>query len=284
MITRVALGTVFMVATLMIVSFTAIDEPARMAQFESGYHGRSVEAGAALYANNCATCHGPDGKGIAGRAPAINAADLYNGTRFKEIGWSGTTHDYVHGAIAGGRPRASAAFADYPQRMPTWSREFGGPLRPDQVNNIVDFVMNWEETALLEVVAEKPSDFVAVGLDLKDPVLPKGDVAHGEKLTQTYGCVACHMNPDMNVAPGPGWPAKYYSGGVSIAERAATRFTAADYTGNATSAEEYLRESILQTNVYVVPPYVANIMPKIYGEQMAAKDLADVIAYLQTIK
>ena len=284
MVTRVALGTVFMVATLMIVSFTAIDEPARMAQFESGYHGRSVEAGAALYANNCATCHGPDGKGIAGRAPALNAADLYNGTRFREMGWGGTTHDYVYGAIAGGRPRASAAYAEYPQRMPTWSRDFGGPLRPDQVNNIVDFVMNWEETALLEVVAEKPSDFVAVGLDLKDPVLPAGDVARGEKLTQTYGCVACHMNPDMNAAPGPGWPAKYYSSGVSIAERAATRFTAADYTGKATSAEEYLRESIVQTNVYVVATYAANIMPVIYGEQMAAQDLADVIAYLQTIK
>jgi predicted component of type VI protein secretion system len=92
------------------------------------------------------------------------------------------------------------------------------------------------------------------------------------------------MNPDMSVAPGPGWPAKYYSSGVSIAERAATRFTAADYTGKATSAEEYLRESIVQTNAYVVAPYVANIMPKIYGEQMAAQDLADVIAYLQTIK
>ena len=77
MVTRVALGTFFMVATLMIVSFTAIDEPARMAQFESGYEGRSVEAGAALYANNCATCHGPDGKGIAGRAPALNAAGLF---------------------------------------------------------------------------------------------------------------------------------------------------------------------------------------------------------------
>ena len=31
--------------------------------------------------------------------------------------------------------------------MPTWSKDFGGPLRNDQIDNVVNYIMNWEEGA-----------------------------------------------------------------------------------------------------------------------------------------
>jgi mono/diheme cytochrome c family protein len=31
--------------------------------------------------------------------------------------------------------------------MPTWSQEYGGPLRPDQIDSLVSFVMNWQDQA-----------------------------------------------------------------------------------------------------------------------------------------
>ena len=27
--------------------------------------------------------------------------------------------------------------------MPTWSQDYGGPMRPDQIRDLVNFVMNW---------------------------------------------------------------------------------------------------------------------------------------------
>ena len=36
----------------------------------NSWHGRSTEIGAELYANNCASCHGLDGKGLPVVAPA----------------------------------------------------------------------------------------------------------------------------------------------------------------------------------------------------------------------
>ena len=148
MTVRVVIGTILVLVTMMITAFVIINEPARMTDFEAGYKGRSVEAGAGLYQSGCKGCHGAQGEGLEGIAPALNARDLFDGTRLKEIGWAGTTRDFIYSTISGGRPRASAAFSAYPQRMPTWSQEFGGPLRVDQVRNLTDFVMNWEKDAL----------------------------------------------------------------------------------------------------------------------------------------
>ena len=49
---RTVLGTIFIVATTIITAFWAINEPARMAEAEAGFHGRSIEAGASLFENN----------------------------------------------------------------------------------------------------------------------------------------------------------------------------------------------------------------------------------------
>ena len=272
---RVVIGTVLVAATMMIVTFVMINEPARMTDFEAGYKGRSIEAGAALFQSSCTACHGIQGKGIDGVAPALNSADLFNGTRLKQIGWAGTVKDYVRSAIASGRPRASAAFANYPQRMPTWGQEFGGPMRKDQIENVVDFVMNWEKAALAEAAAATPTPNPnAVGTDI-NVQLPSGDAANGEKLFNgkgpggQYPCAACHSLEVNKTLVGP-----------SLAGISATAAKRKD----GYSAEKYLAESILLPNAFVVQGSNPDIMPKNFGQLMDKKDLADIIAYLTTLK
>src|SRR5205823_4174356 len=74
---RVLLGTATFVGMLLLVGWIAVNEPARMDVFTQQYHGRSIENGALTFANNCATCHGIDAKGIPERAPALNNPMLF---------------------------------------------------------------------------------------------------------------------------------------------------------------------------------------------------------------
>src|SRR5574337_943643 len=251
---RVVLGTILVAVTMIITAFVVVNEPVRMTEFESGYKGRSIEAGAALYAASCRGCHGVQGEGIEGVAPAMNARELFDGKRLKGIGWAGTTADYVKATISGGRPRASAAFSNYPQRMPTWSQEFGGPLRPDQVQYLTDFVMNWEKTAMEQPAVTATPNPNAVGTDL-NVELPEGDPAQGEllftgKVNGQYPCSACHSLQPNQTLVGPSL--------AGIATTAATR-------KDGYSAEKYIHESIVLPNAYIVEGFNQGIMPQTFG-------------------
>jgi mono/diheme cytochrome c family protein len=244
-----------------------------MTDFEAGYKGRSIEAGAALYDVNCKGCHGAKGEGVEGVAPALNVRDLFDGTRAKEIGWPGTTRDFIYSTISGGRPRASAAFSAYPQRMPTWSQEFGGPMRVDQVRNITDFIMNWEQAALAsQPAATATPNPNAVGTDLAVE-LPEGDAARGENLFNgqegAYGCGGCH-SVDGSAKVGPSL--------LGLATTAATRKDGYD-------AAKYIHESIVSPDTFIVEGFTSpSLMPKTFGTTMTKQDLADILAYLLTLK
>jgi mono/diheme cytochrome c family protein len=109
-------------------------------------NGRQIEAGADLFGQYCFSCHGKKGEGIPQLAPAINRKDLFDGRREKQIGWSGSIQGFLKDTIAGGRPVQTRPDL-YAAHMPTWSQEFGGPLRPDQIDSLVAFVSNWSDQA-----------------------------------------------------------------------------------------------------------------------------------------
>jgi mono/diheme cytochrome c family protein len=277
---HIALGSLAVLVTLAVLAVVGINEQERMEAFTVAYESRRIEEGALLYENNCRTCHGPQGEGIPGVAPAINIASLFNGERLAEVGFGGTLEDYVQGVIAAGRPVPSAGTA-YPQRMPTWGQEFGGPLRKDQVDSLVSFVLNWEESALAQVGGEAPavSAGEAVGTDITVE-LPEGDAEAGAALSQEsiVGCAACH---ELS-AVGPAWAAG--GGQPGVGARAEERIQAEDYTGEAATAREYLVESIVRTNTYIVDGYEANIMPGDYGQRLTSQQVADLIAYMQSLR
>jgi cytochrome c len=275
---QIALGALSVVATIIVLAIVGVGEPRRMAEFTTSFDARQIETGALIFENNCRPCHGPQGKGIEGVAPAINAADLFNGDRLKKIGFAGTVQDYVRATISSGRPVPSEG-TNYPQRMPTWSQDFGGPLRDDQINSLVAYVMNWQDRALQEAAGPTPTPMAnAMGTDMTVP-LPPGDAGRGKTLTEgPLGCVGCHILS----ATGPAWMPSGDTPGIGA--RAETRFTESDYTGHATSAEQYLLESIVTPNAFVVSGFEPNIMPENYGERLTVQDAADIIAYLQSIR
>lgn len=158
--------------------------------------------------------------------------------------------------------------------MPSFHENFGGPLREDQIRNIAAFIMNWEKTAQAVDVNAPAADSVGTDIAVE---LPAGDAAHGEALATSIGCAACHI-----LAPvGPAWAASADLPGIG--ERGAQRIADPAYTGSAESAEQYILESIVQSGVFIVPNY-ANVMPNNYGTTLGKQDVADLIAYMLTIK
>jgi mono/diheme cytochrome c family protein len=273
---HIAIGTISLVVLTGLLAIVAVGEQERMQSFTVSYESRRIEAGAALFENNCRSCHGPQGGGIEGVAPAVNALELYDGSRMESIGFTGTVEDYIGSVIAAGRPVPSEG-TSYPQRMPTWSQEYGGPLADHQIEALVTFIMNWEDRAMAgdeEPVVTGES----VGTDFTVN-LPEGDPENGEALANgSSGCAGCHILS----ATGPAWLPDGDQPGIG--QRAADLIGDASYNGTASTAEEYLFESTVLTNVYIVEGYQANIMPNNYGDRLSPQDMADLLAYMLSLQ
>jgi len=113
---------------------------------------------------------------------------------------------------------------------------------------------------------------LAGGLTLDTP-LPAGNAQNGQTLFTAEGCTACHSLKPGEKIVGPSQ--------AGAAKTAAERIKAADYKGKATSADLYLKESILNPAAYLVPDY-PDAMLKDYGQKLNAQKLADLVAFLQT--
>jgi mono/diheme cytochrome c family protein len=276
--TKIIIGTIAFMLTMIILGFVALNEPARLDAFSNAYEGRSIENGAEIFANNCATCHGLDGEatqcfdaagneiGCVGRP--LNTADLLCGTkpsRLVAMDWAGAKYDFIEGTVAAGRPWAG---------MPTWGQQFGGPMQNNEVRDVSLFVLNWE------------SEILCGGEAVEGPVwpsrvseLPAGDPENGADIYQVpFGCNACHgIVEDENTANGPGpWLG-------TLAAEAGDRI--AGYT-----AADYIYESILLPNAHIAPECLTGGQPgpcaepstmlANFGERMTEQDMADIIAYI----
>jgi len=272
----VAGGTLAFIGAVALLIIMSALEPARMESFTRSYESRQIEEGAFIFESSCRPCHGPQGGGTP-LGPALNRADLFNGDYLSTIGWTGTLHDFLSATLYAGRPLPTEG-SDYPQRMPTWSDEFGGPLRPDQIENLVAFIMNWGERAVAGVEPTEVTGELMMGTDI-NVELPEGDSEVGQVLAQeTFGCAACHEQ----TAVGPAWEAA--DGLPGLARRGEIRIQQDDYTGNATNGDEYLIESVIQSNNFIVEGYQANVMPVNFGERVTLKDMADLLAYMKSFE
>ncbi len=248
---------------------------------------RSIEAGALIFYSNCTPCHGQSGEGIPGKGPSLNP-DLFT-KHFPALQaaktFNGTLPDFIKLTVAAGRPVQSTyaeSLGGFANPMPTWSQQYGGPLRDDQIQDVVNFVLNWQAQATAGPTV--PSNFKAVGSD-PTTALPTGDPARGadlfaQKLKFASGsaapCKACHSLQPDTVIVGPSL--------AGVATRADTREPGK-------SAADYIRESIQSPSAFIVPGnpnFVGangkSVMPEGLGNNMSAQDLADLIAYLQTLK
>lgn len=108
-------------------------------------------------------------------------------------------------------------------------------------------------------------------------------MALGERLFRTVApaCNACH-----SVAPGVNMVGPSLAG---VSARAAQTIASADYKGKAKDPAAYIRESIQEPSVYVVPGamYSANgvsFMPNTYGKDLTPEQLDQLTAYLSSLK
>ncbi|MBI4770966.1 MAG: c-type cytochrome [Chloroflexi bacterium] len=139
------------------------------------------------------------------------------------------------------------------------------------------FIVNWKTTALAEAAAPPTPAVEGFGTDITR-ALPAGDAKKGEVLATEKGCVGCHITAPV----GPAWLAAGAAPGIGT--RAQTSFSAGDYTGKATSAEQYLVEAIVQPNAFVAPGFNPGIMTQTFGQSLSTQDVADLVAYLLTLK
>lgn len=364
---RILVGTVAFLATLVLVGWLAINEGGRMAAFDRQFVARSIERGGALFVANCSSCHGVDGRGSA-QAPALNSPQLFgydylaeihseqnalnaergletttpervteidarlaeleaekatavtalqpaidrgydpdNFNRLTNLGWGGSLSNFVYTTLIHGRPTSENY---WPQPMAAWAQTAGGPLRNDQLQDIVQYVLNYDKGDNWTV-----EDLLAVNQFAKEPVDPAqvailqeqinqlqqsggvlvpmvgsttpiadimtglegltGDPVNGQQLydgqtTQALPCASCHVAAGGITAP------PLAGTWTRVSEEVETAPELAGYT-----PEQYLAESIIHPAAYIVPPY-ANVMPTNFGDLLTYQELADLIAYLQT--
>lgn len=96
---------------------------------------------------------------------------------------------------------------------------------------------------------------------------PADPLAAGRQVFNISGCNACHVLNDAGAAGviGP----KLDGIGTVAASREAGK-----------SAEDYVHESIVKPNAFVVQGFPANVMPQDYGQRLSEQDLGALVEYL----
>lgn len=255
---EISLGLLSVLIASTILVLIGLREQDRMETELARQQAEKIEVGAELFEANCSRCHGNQGLGIPGLAPALNEAEFFT-DRLSQVGWEGTLEDYIIATVSSGRrtsTRPEYVGAGVPA-MPAWSQDLGGPLRPDQIRNIAQYILNFEKTAIEGVVVEPLPTATPIA---DDPV------SRGRAVYDNTGCGACHAIEGISTgAVGPDQN--------NIGELAATR-------QEGVSAEEYIRSSILNPNEYVVEGFNEGIMPQNYGELLSPQELDDLVAFL----
>jgi mono/diheme cytochrome c family protein len=341
---------------MVLVGWIWINENARMAAFEAQFNARSIERGAALFATNCSSCHGVDGLGNVGRAPALNSPYMFghdylaevnsqiatvqaeldaamaatpqdqtaidgfhaqmaeleasrasliaqmgpavnigydpeSPARLARLGWTSTLRSFVYTTLVHGRPVSSNY---WPEAMAAWAQTANGPLRADQLEDLTNFILNWDkgdDWTIDDLIAVRqfpiyPVDPATVVVGPTEPPVGAttelaaimeglsgvmGDPQAGQTAYNSaqLGCTGCHINAAV-APPTEGTWTRVQNERLTLPEFEG-------YTG-----EMYLAESIIHPNDFIVPPYPSGVMPANFGDRLSFQQLADLIAYMQT--
>lgn len=148
-------------------------EPTRAQDKQEGLFARDYSVGEALYAANCATCHGADARGGAAVSPYGDdpwpAPNLLNiVTRYEDSRVVGDVREHIVETLHRGRSGTP---------MPAWGLAYDGPMTDFQIEAIADWLLANQEA---EVAEASP----AVNEET-------GEVVTGEDLYQ-QNCARCH--------------------------------------------------------------------------------------------
>jgi mono/diheme cytochrome c family protein len=275
--TKVVIGTISFMLVMIILGLAALLEPAQLERITEARMGRQIESGAVLFKENCAECHGIDGKAqlcidYSGDEKGCSGLPLNHATficgepsqRMAQLDWQSSKQDLIFQTISAGRPGTL---------MPTWSDQFGGPMEQYQIDQLAAYILNWGEDPAL---CGDGATTVTVEWPEAVEDLPDGDVDGGIAVYQSAGCFACHgqMDDPASALVGP------HLG--NIANDAETRVSGV-------SAEQYIYESILDPNKFITedcpngPCNEPSQMRLDYGGVLSEQDMADLVTYYMTL-
>jgi mono/diheme cytochrome c family protein len=259
--TWIILGIAFALALAALIVQAAVFEGARMDREQGRQRARKIEVGAALYEENCRTCHGSRGEGVGQLGPALSDRKFFT-DRLAEVGWQDTLEAYVVAASSHGRLMATRpmyAGNAITAVMPPWLDRYGGSLRDDQIRDIAAFVLNWEPTALGRV---ELTELVVPKTNLADPQT----MARGKDVFLSH-CAQCHGIDRVSPAVKTG-PDLTKIGTLATSRRAGM------------SAEDYIRESFLVPNAFIVEGYEPEKTGHRCGGLLSTGQLDEVVAFL----
>jgi cytochrome c1 len=158
----------------------------------------SIERGKNLYANFCYPCHGKlglgngetdvEGKPLPGK-PLNTAAFKYE-TLQEDPARLKTTEDKIRLTISRGKQNVPPNYS-----MPAWHQSEGGPFNPEQITQLVNFIMRGTEEDWADIVTIRTH---LAGVDNADVVPPPPPAElTGEEAARTF-CTTCHSF-DQNV-------------------------------------------------------------------------------------
>jgi mono/diheme cytochrome c family protein len=268
-------------------------EPMRLQAASESQEVVSMRRGVENYASLCYTCHGQDGRGATVPAegpprvaPPLNRPDL----RPTDPDEQKRVQDLLFRTIARGRPNTP---------MPAWSRLEGGPLLEENIRELVLMIMNgedpismveggqqggvfapitpqktrtapvWEQVS--HVVEEKIAHGSPTPIPLPErPAIPLSPEAErGLAYWRGEGaCLGCHVIAGM----GGGSTGPELS---NIGNVAATRKPGM-------SAEDYIKESVLNPNAFVVQGFQP-VMPPYQG-RITDEQLNDLVQFYMSLK
>ena len=120
--------------------------------------------------------------------------------------------------------------------------------------------------------------FPEIDLDME---LPEGDADKGYLTAIRYSCHGCHVN-ELHPTSGPRFASDAET--LFVLERGTMRIALPEYEGRATTDQEYMIESIFQPEAYIVPGEWEESMPTHFHQIMTDQELADILAWIATLK
>jgi mono/diheme cytochrome c family protein len=275
---KIGISLLAMLLSFAVLMFLGLRENDRMEAQTLNWDGRSIQNGAAIFANNCSNCHGADGKGLPGVAPSLHSRYFFEG-RLADLQFAGSLHDYIKLTVAAGRPNNKTS--QWAQLMPTWSSRYGGPLRDDQVEDVTKFVLNWEEDAKLQTAETDPWQpfqnapmtdiYTGQAVEAAAPAAaPSGEPRPPQELFVTMACVGCHKLDQPQTAtnlgqPGPNLGNLYELAGSIVPGEDATT---------------YVHTSIVEPNAHVLAGYTAGIMPQDFSTKMSEEEINSLVQWI----
>lgn len=137
----------------------------------------AMTRGAEIYVSHCTACHGKTGDNIPGRT--------LRQTLMEEAA--------LDKVISRGRPGTG---------MPAFGNEEGGSLKKFEVNDVIAFIRNWDQSLLASAAAHLPPKTApSSGPALPAPAAaskatilaaPGGDAQEGRIVYSNMGCDGCH--------------------------------------------------------------------------------------------